>query len=220
MSHKLAAAAAIALILGPAAARATDMSGSFSGTIGTGTDTTGVFGTPGAVLDGDPVTGTFVYDTSLFSQAVAGSTNTATGTGLGALTVTLTINDVSHIFTDNTSSSIFLDDAASEVTYQTDDTSGGGGSNLAENFFLDVEDPITPFVPSTNLTDGYTTTDPFSSNGSFAIVDTGPNAQASGSFTLGTLTVAQEAVPEPVSGSLLVVGLAGLAAARRRRRAG
>ena len=83
MSRNIIAAVAASFILAPAA-WATDMSGSFAGAITTGTDPTGVFGTVGAVLNGDPVTGTFTYDTSMFSQVASGTTNTATGTGPGA----------------------------------------------------------------------------------------------------------------------------------------
>ena len=216
MSHKIfVATIAGALLLVPAAAHASAMTGSFSGTMSSGTDTTGVFGPSGADLTNDTVTGTFSYDTSLFSQVVAAGINTATATGVGALTVTVTIGGNSHTFTDNTSSSILLDTNASDVTIQNANNIG----TAAENFFLDASDLFTPFISSTDLTQGFTTTDPFSSTGTFVINDTGPNVAAGRAFTLGTLTVQpalESAVPEPASLGLLIVGLFGVAAGRAR----
>src|SRR5580704_6857292 len=137
MSRKIITFIAGALLLATTAAHATVMEGDFSGTINSpngGTDTTGVFGdSPGTDLSGDPVTGTFIYNTALLSQVVAGGTNTATGTGLGALTVTLTINGVNYTFTDNTSSRIFLDDGSvsgnSEATIQNANAVGAKDDN-------------------------------------------------------------------------------------------
>jgi hypothetical protein len=211
MSNKILAAVTGALLLGPIAAHATIVDGSFSGTMSSGTDTTGVFGTPGADLTSDAITGTFTYDTSLFSQSISGGTNTATGSP-GALTVTVTINGFSHTFTDNTSSSIYLDANASEVTLANDTTVPG---SINENFYLDVSDLFSPFISSTDLTAPYTDTNPFSSNGTFFISDIGPNVTAGGAFTLGTLSVAP--VPEPASLGLLAMSLGGIAVRRTRR---
>jgi len=214
MSHRIIASLACSLLLAPAAAHATVMEGDFSGTIDNGTDVTGVFGTPGD-LTGDSVTGTFTYNTALFSQVTAGGVNTATGTGIGALTVTLSINGHSHTFTDNTSAGLLLDTNASEATIESANSTGGN----AENFFLDASDPITPFITSTSLTATWSTTNPFSSSGTFAIID--PGAGAGGAFTLGTFEVTGQApspTPEPAGMALLAVGLGGVAAVRRRRR--
>jgi hypothetical protein len=213
MSNKIVAALASVLLLGPVAAQASVIDGMFSGTIDNGTDTTGVFGAPGANLTGDAVTGTFTYNTALLSQVVSGSQNTATGTGLGALTVTVTVNGMSHTFTDPTSSSVFLDDSASEVTLASANSTGG----KAENFFLDASDPITPFISSTDLTAPFSTVDPFTSNGTFTIND--PGAVASAAFMLGTLSV--QLAPEPAGLAVLLVGLGGIfALGRTRRQAG
>jgi len=220
MSREIIALVVGALILGPAAAQATIIDGSFSGTLSSGTDFSGVFGdTPGSDLTNDAITGTFVYDTSLLSQVVSGSQNTATGTGLGALTVTITINGTNYTFTDNTSSSVFVDDSASEVTIQNANSTGGH----TDNFSLDAEDIITPFITSTDLTQTFSTSDPsLSSTGSFFISDTGPTNTAGGAFTISTISTTTGSsgpspTPEPASMAVLAVGLAGIAGARRRR---
>ena len=59
MSRAFIALSFAALLLGPVAAHATIMTGSFSGTMTDGTDTSGVFGTSGADLSNDVLTGTF-----------------------------------------------------------------------------------------------------------------------------------------------------------------
>ena len=159
MSKHIIAATVCAMLLGSASARADIIDGSFSGTLYSGNDTTGVFGPPASDLTNDAITGTFVYDTSLFSQSISGSQNTATGTALGALTVTITINGFSHTFTDNSSSSIFLDDSADEVTLQNSNVSGSAN----ENFYLDASDLLTPFINTTDLTQPFSTSDARSS---------------------------------------------------------
>jgi hypothetical protein len=197
--------------LSPLTAHATIVDGSFAGTLSAGTDVSGVFGTPGADLTSDAIIGTFAYNTDLLSQSVAGQQNNATGTGLGALTVTITIGSGSHTFTDNTSSSVFVDDSSSEVTF-TNANSGGG---MSENFFLDASDFITHFILSTDLTAPFSTSHPFSSNGTFFVNDTGPSAVAGGVFTVVTLSA--QVVPEPASALLLLGGIGGIAATRRSR---
>ena len=147
MSHKIIAAVAFAMLLGPAAARATVIDGSFSGTLTSGEDTTGVFGPASTGLTGDVITGTFVYVTSLFTPSIIGTQNTLTGDGPGALTVTVTIDGVSHTFTDNTSSSIFLDSGASQITITSADAPSGA---VDEDFSLEADDIFTPFITSTD----------------------------------------------------------------------
>lgn len=217
MSYKIMTLVGGALLLGSAAAQATIVDGSFSGTlVGAGTDSTGVFGAVGDLPDADAVTGTFVYDTSLLSQSIVGTQNTASGTGLGALTVTLTINGVSHTFTDNTSSSVTIDDSISELNLATADTAG----TADETFALEADDALNPFITSTDLTQTFSTSDAFlSSLGTFFIDDTSPNALATGSFSITSIstTTGSNSVPEPVSMAVLAVGMAGIAGVRKRR---
>jgi len=218
MSPKLIAFVAGALCLGPLAAQATVVTGSFVGVMSSGTDSTGVFGTVGGDLSNDAITGAFTYDTALFSQSVSGGTNTATGTGLGALTVTITINGINHTFTDQTSSSIFLDDGSvsgnNEMTLNTLNQQGSDN----ESFTLDAQDPINSFITGTSLVQAFTES-PFISDGAFQILDTGPTVAAGGAFTIYTLTLnGAVGVPEPASATLLLTGIVGIAVMTAKRR--
>jgi len=220
MSRKMIAALVGALCLGPVAAHATVMAGTFAGVLSEGTDYTGVFGPANTDLSGDPITGTFTYDTNLFSQSISDGQNTATGTGLGALTATIAIGGFTYTFTDPTSSSVFLDDGSvsgqSELTLQSTKNPNAG---VNESFYLDISDPFTAFVASTDLTQSISATDPFSQIASFSIQDTGPGVAASGGFTVETLTTttARSPIPEPASLLVLATALGVFAGARTRR---
>jgi len=222
MSRKLIVLSAGALLLGPAAAHATIMTGSFSGSMTAGTDENNLFGGGiGSDLTEQFVTGTFVYDTTLFSAAAPVSgTVQYTATQAGALTITLTIGSVTYTFQDRANSSIYLDPSpTSEVTLTANDTAPG----VNATFELDVGLPDTPFVTSNSLTGTYNAAelgDSVIQNSGFQIINSDPTEVVSGAeFNVNSIAVQQQSqdVPEPASVGLLVAGLAGISGIRRRR---
>jgi hypothetical protein len=220
MSRKFIALSVGALLLGPAAAHATLMAGTFSGTMTAGTDQNNLFG-GGADSDltDDAVTGTFVYDTTKFSAAApVGGTETYTATATGALTITITIGSVTYTFQDRANSSIYLDPSStSEVTLVANDTAPG----VNATFELDVGIPDTPFVTGNSLTGTYDANslgDSVIQSSTFQIENSDPTQVVSdGTFNVNSIAVQSQAVPEPASVALLVVGLAGITCIRRRR---
>jgi hypothetical protein len=207
MLKLIAATIVCGLLLAPMTARAAFVTGTFTGTMTSGADPTISDST------GEALTGVFSYDTDGFTQVVDDTTNHATGNGLGALTVTLTIGDYIHTFTDPTSASIYLDTNASEVTIQNANSQSNDAFSVAETFSLDALDPVTSFVTTTDLNQSFDAS-PLISLGTFSVLDTGPDATASGAFMVSSLTVT--GVPEPATMALLLVGLGGIAAIRRR----
>ena len=209
------------VLLAPGA-HATMVLGTFSGAVnsdGGGTDLAG------NDWSGSALTGTLRYDTSLFTTSVSpdGTVTTATATGLGALAATIMIGTFTHTFTDQTSSSIYMDTGLSEVTYaNTNSQDDGTGASVTETFSLDLFDALASFLATSDIAQSFTApvvdSSSFTSNGSFTINNSLPDAVASAFFTIDNIVVTASAdVPEP--GSLALFGgavLVGLVAARWR----
>lgn len=193
-----------AILLPAGAARATVVSGSFSGQIAGNTrDTYGLFGVAGADLSGDAIGAAYRYDTSLASFYTAQSTFDAwLGTGGLTLSVTIGANSVATTGMTNTEIIDTQDGAMTEVTL----------ANLAPAPLIDFTVfALGGWVPGVTI-DAPLLLDPAYFGQTIYVSADG--AHYDDLNFVGSSAPATP-MPEPASLALLCAGLAGVGCARR-----
>ncbi|HVW10806.1 MAG TPA: hypothetical protein VHC90_19605, partial [Bryobacteraceae bacterium] len=216
---------AISTIFASQPLKAATISIVYSGTVISGYDTSGVFGSSGANLAGDAYTAVFTFDDSKGTEQGDGSTfsqilgGAAFGPGISQLSpgsAALTINGVSLDFTGNTN---YL---GQESQY----TLASGDAQIAST----VEDEA-PGLSAQLHEDIYSTSDPFVSSYDWHAppsIIVNANDTAAGTFyyyvgaasvngQLAIDSVSIATAPDPGTCSLMVVGLAILAIGVTRR---
>jgi hypothetical protein len=222
MNIKIICAAAIAAFFGigsPASADIVTMT--FTGTVTSAYDDIGLFGSfvpccGNTTYNGDSYVAKFVFDTSLGSGNFSNIPGGITLNG-GALSATVTVNGHTVGTGVGPSSSLnfdptnFLNDAAQV----TDFTPKGGNTNftLAENFFPDPTISLSGIFNATSPNP----VPPQLDGLSCCSVD----IVASDTITSVTITDIPNAVPEPSTWAMMLIGFAGIGfmAYRRSRKA-
>ena len=220
LGSAMAALIAILGFVSPASATLVDVT--YWGTVHSGYDKTGVFGPAGADLSGDSYVANYVFNTALgiitnepgWQGAQGGSffspTNPA-GPNFAAsplVSASVTINGHS------------VNIGGSYISEIAGGPGGGGEAAYAETTYSESWDTIdpNPAFPS-SITGPFTYDIPaFAGTAGFFVIATdGENAQAT-IYSLTRLTIEPvEAVPEPSTWAMMLIGFAGLGYAGYRR---
>lgn len=222
-----------ALVAQTTALQAAIMQMQYQGTVRNTIDYSGLFGfgIGSGVFDGKSFAATFVYDSSVGARDTTGSREDLYGgTAYGAASPF-----ISGIFTVN---GVSVDILVNQRFISTHTSSGIGSSAfiLAEKLGV-VGSPVHSFIDMTvNAAAGVVPlghaapylVNPISSTGAFSFfqgrpLEAGFLYRVDGQITVSSLIVSEyvvSAVPLPASGLMLLGSLAGVAAWRRRRRAG
>jgi hypothetical protein len=214
------------LLLGMASqVAAATITATFAGTVKTGLDTTGVFGTPGADLAGAGYSLVFTIDTVVGAYSTFNGTITdplLSGDQIfGGSAAVITINGHSYSFAGDNAPSRNFDIAASKpgsgtLAYQV------ANSALIQQFnaFLSTSSPTgfpTSVLASTTLSSCPPATCSFF--GSFIIPVANPSRPSlQGYLNFGSLNVSVATTPIPAALPLLVSALGGLGLVGWRRR--
>jgi hypothetical protein len=225
MRAKIFGMAAVLAALGVIAPASADVTVTYTGTLGVGSDQSGVFGPGNTSLTGDSFTVQYVFDptlgdtySSLTENYAKGGTTSANANP--ALSASVTINGVTvSIGVPNSFGEIYgyNDGSTSEQYHEADYTT----SNIDNYVYIDLIS-TTPSLPASITGPLNYTTGPDDYALGYFQISNGVTGQLAGGYvySVSTLTISS-GIPEPSTWAMMLTGFAGLgfAAFRRGQRA-